>query len=386
MALATALAHLLAAVAARAAPTPTVSVHDQLVNTVDEAYVRLIPHRAAAVFDVTQSGLTPTGHSVQGCASATARSVAMDNHPADTKCSDGTACWGNGTLNGADLAQPKLRSALSHLAPAWLRLGGHASPAHDLSSNRTLGWLALMMAILYTLPYVLVMVPLRQHQLSEPEPLGRAPHHQPATHPALGTHLPGTCRDTGLSIAFNLNYPGHVDRATGEWNSSNAEAYRQLASVVRVLYPHGPLPAITGADDASKPAFDDPARPFSVQNITDELGPAGGAVTHYNYHHYMGVSEDRTLAQRVLSPEFLGPPVQPVLRGFAAATAKYGADLWVGEGALAAHSGQDGLCNTFTGTLWWLDRLAQLAYNNHTVWAHKGQPTTSLPLRVLRTC
>merc|ERR1719181_2590636 len=45
-----------------------------------------------------------------------------------------------------------------------------------------------------------------------------------------------------------------------------------------------------------------------------------------------------------------------------------GVPIWLGEGAMAALSGQDGLNDRFEDTLWYIVRLGALAANGHSVW------------------
>ena len=55
--------------------------------------------------------------------------------------------------------------------------------------------------------------------------------------------------------------------------------------------------------------------------------------------------------------------IAATVQKFGHITSKHGLALWVGEGALHASSGVDGMTNTFVSSLWYAHTLGQLARN-----------------------
>lgn len=83
------------------------------------------------------------------------------------------------------------------------------------------------------------------------------------------------------------------------------------------------------------------------------------------YHRYIGNGIDPDLVHKMMQPSFLDQVVSSDLQ---AVHTKYApsAELWVGEGAAAWHSGQDGATNAFASSFWWSNALGALSANNHT--------------------
>eukprot|EP00750_Incisomonas_marina_P029050 INCI7031.9.p1 GENE.INCI7031.9~~INCI7031.9.p1 ORF type:complete len:612 (+),score=63.50 INCI7031.9:363-2198(+) len=83
------------------------------------------------------------------------------------------------------------------------------------------------------------------------------------------------------------------------------------------------------------------------------------------YHRYIGNGIDPNLVHKMMQPSFLDQVVSSDLQAVHTQYAP-SAELWVGEGAAAWHSGQDGATNAFASSFWWSNALGALAANNHT--------------------
>ena len=95
---------------------------------------------------------------------------------------------------------------------------------------------------------------------------------------------------------------------------------------------------------------------------------AAPALNATTYHMYIGYGLDPTLPQSAWNYTFL---VQSLTQGrsvvAAAAAASLRIPLWIGETALAWHSGRNGTTNTFSSGPWMVTQLGHLAQLGHTV-------------------
>ena len=86
-----------------------------------------------------------------------------------------------------------------------------------------------------------------------------------------------------------------------------------------------------------------------------------------NGHGPAGYGLDPDLNKKALNASWLdGSAVTGALQVAAARSANFTGDIWVGETALAWHSGRNGTTNTFYSSPWYLIQLGALA-GTHTV-------------------
>ena len=92
------------------------------------------------------------------------------------------------------------------------------------------------------------------------------------------------------------------------------------------------------------------------------LKGAPGAIDVATWHLYIGYGLDPLLETHAWSSSFMdkiGSTAAGILAGIAGAAFK--GQVWVGESALAWHSGRVGVTDTFLSSPWWMSALGQLA-------------------------
>eukprot|EP01062_Namystynia_karyoxenos_P005213 TRINITY_DN11833_c0_g1_i1.p1 TRINITY_DN11833_c0_g1~~TRINITY_DN11833_c0_g1_i1.p1 ORF type:complete len:499 (+),score=151.95 TRINITY_DN11833_c0_g1_i1:69-1499(+) len=134
-----------------------------------------------------------------------------------------------------------------------------------------------------------------------------------------------------------------------------AADYRNLKALLTEIWP----------DAASRPKLIGCDQNVNVGYLKQWLPLVADVLDVVTYHHYDGYGLDEHLADKIMTPSFLDGTKQPDV---VAAWRQYAphAELWVGEGAAAWHSGRAGVTNAFVDNFWYADALAGLARENHT--------------------
>lgn len=139
-------------------------------------------------------------------------------------------------------------------------------------------------------------------------------------------------------------------------------AFRELRSTINSLSLDHP-PKIAG------PACGNggPNNPTWIKTF---LSKGGAELLDVATYHYYGVkSTDKNLPSEVLTKEYMDKEVSHAQSSWTEFNSLApGVPLWLGEGALSALSGQDGLTDRFEDTLWYIVRLGALAANGHSVY------------------
>lgn len=92
-----------------------------------------------------------------------------------------------------------------------------------------------------------------------------------------------------------------------------------------------------------------------------------GTADAVTWHQYTGYGLDPKLQQEMMTSSFYDSiKVNSEAVSAAANTSTPGSEMWIGESALAWHSGQNGTTNAFYSSLWYTIQLGQLAWT-HTV-------------------
>jgi len=89
----------------------------------------------------------------------------------------------------------------------------------------------------------------------------------------------------------------------------------------------------------------------------------GDAIAAATWHSYVGYGLDPTLPEKAFNASFLaGTPAQsaPMVKAAAAFVAG-GGEVWVGETAMAWHSGRNGTTDAFASSPWYINALGTLA-------------------------
>jgi len=265
--------------------------------------------------------------------------------------------WDNAGLLHIDLTNHDLLYLTSQLAPARLRIGG-----------------SLGDTIIYTMGDL----------------------HLPCTNgiscfnSTRWDEVNAFVKSTGIGVVFGLNEL-YNDRKSGEkWNTSNAEVLLQYTA--QKGYPvfgfeignelNGKLsPADCAADAATLKQLltkywpDASTRPKVIapdDNINEQwfnsyVSLSAGHVDIYTYHEYNGYGLDPNLPNEIPTTQFIDKSTSSasVMMNI---VDKYApkADLWLGEGAAAWHSGQDGTTNTFESGFYYVNALGTQAQHKHT--------------------
>jgi hypothetical protein len=152
------------------------------------------------------------------------------------------------------------------------------------------------------------------------------------------------------------------------------EDFKTLRETVRRISPAG---KVIGCDSFGNPPFTGPENPCKLKTF---LGDGGGKVVDaITYHWYPLLGDCASALPRWLCrfvPGFatVGKAVTTAFnhteRKFARMqklVESSGKPLWLGEGALAAGGGRDGVSNRYASTLFYLFELGQAAITGHEV-------------------
>ena len=126
-------------------------------------------------------------------------------------------------------------------------------------------------------------------------------------------------------------------------------AYGELRSIVAEIWPE--------AD--ARPKLLGPAT--SGSNYKKYLPYIGEFLDIVTYHKYQHSGQDLDLMNLVLQPDFLWK-TEEYSREVRPGYDEFGVkEIWIGEGALASHSGQSGVTDTFASSLWFANALGSMA-------------------------
>eukprot|EP00750_Incisomonas_marina_P029041 INCI7031.11.p1 GENE.INCI7031.11~~INCI7031.11.p1 ORF type:complete len:538 (+),score=62.74 INCI7031.11:363-1976(+) len=273
-----------------------------------------------------------------------------------------TPLWINMSALVLDLKNPKLVAAAKALSPAVLRIGGSEGDV-----------------LCYDVPqFNSTCADMNQTDPAMCLPMGRL------------EELCEFASNTGLSMAFGLNAVwGRKDHdLNNPLDFTNIEAllayvssqkleifgfelgnekcgppppilagdYWKLKGLLEKYWPDAKSrPRLIGNDCNTNPAYLAEFLPLLNNSVLDVL----------TYHRYIGNGIDPNLVHKMMQPSFLDQVVSSDLQAVHTQYAP-SAELWVGEGAAAWHSGQDGATNAFASSFWWSNALGALAANNHT--------------------
>lgn len=269
--------------------------------------------------------------------------------------------WINASVAALNLSDANLRFLAQQLSPAILRVGG--SEEDDLY---------------YELPGA----------PCPPPPVGNF-----CVTMQLWEQLADFAAATGMDIAFGLNAMTGRTNTSTPMNMTTLEAWFAYISQL----PHAPYAfefgnelehavdaGVYSADvlrvrallDAYWP--DAATRPKLVANDENPdasywstlLPAAGRALDAATWHLYIGYGLDPTLPAKAWSRAFLDGIAATAAPQVLAARAtgflpNASHQLWVGETAMAWHSGRNGTTNTFLSGPWWLAQLGTLAGTHH---------------------
>lgn len=125
-------------------------------------------------------------------------------------------------------------------------------------------------------------------------------------------------------------------------------AYKELRSIIDEVWPEA----------ADRPKLLGPAT--SGSHYKQYLPHIGEFLDIVTYHKYQHTGQDPDLANLILQPDFLwktevySKEVKPA--------ADFGIkEIWIGEGAMASHSGRANVTDTFLSTLWFANALGSMA-------------------------
>ncbi len=276
--------------------------------------------------------------------------------------SEETPAWVNASVLALNLSDTRLLTLTAALSPAHLRVGGsegdnvtYAVKGNECTPNAT--------------NFCLTM--------------------------AKWDEIHAFAAQTGVTVAFGLNAmagrvgAGHADltQVASLFAYSSAKGYGATTTLAAFEYGNE-LEYKTNATAYSEDvvavrallnsAWPDPAtRPLLVANdenpdpaywATALLPIAGSSLNASTWHMYAGYGLDPTLPTKAWSPAFFNlvkttsSPMIDAAKDFV----KGGGEIWVGETAMAWHSGQNGTTNTYLSGPWYISQLGMLA-STHTV-------------------
>jgi heparanase 1 len=195
-------------------------------------------------------------------------------------------------------------------------------------------------------------------------------------------------------VVFTLNYYGYTNKDTMDWDTSKifkllnhtvtqhssgvlygielgneplhknnkvknleryANSYGALRMMIDTLWYDVPIHL--------KPKLMGPASTRPGKKFTEGLTAVGRYLDVVTYHQYLGDGEDQNLPKKVMRSDFfhLRKIVDEAAFQASQTLLNNSAQLWVGEGALAYHSGQDGLTNTIASSFWYAHYLGETA-------------------------
>lgn len=195
-------------------------------------------------------------------------------------------------------------------------------------------------------------------------------------------------------VVFTLNYFGYTNKDTADWDTSKVfnllnhtvthhssgvlygielgneplHKNKKVKNLERYANSYGALRMMIDAlwNDVPinlKPKLMGPASTKPGKRFSEGLTAVGKYLDVVTYHQYMGDGEDQNLAEKVMRSNFFQLRRKVDEASFQASQTllNNNAQLWVGEGALAYHSGQDGVTNTFASSFWYAHYLGEMA-------------------------
>jgi len=323
---------------------------------------------AAVSRQTTQVNVTVDAGRAIGHTSPSLVSFNLDWH----KNEEEPPAWShNASAMTIDLSSPRLRAAVSALAPGHLRIGGSegdhiiydvagdgcgasttgapqpVDPAFCLSMAR---WRELVAFASDTGVSLVLGLNAMSYRANSSAPLDLR------------------------NIAAFLNYTAAAGLRVGGFELGNelpkispavcAQDYLNLAQLLEHFWPNATArPRLIGNDLNSDEEY---VRAF--------LPLVGGALDVLTYHNYAGEGANHTPVSAFMTPDYLDRGPQQS-RGVIAAWQELAApatELWVGEIAACWHSGQQGWTDRFGDLFWYLDALAARARLNHSAFCRQA--------------
>lgn len=137
--------------------------------------------------------------------------------------------------------------------------------------------------------------------------------------------------------------------------------YIHFKTLVEKYWPNkSNRPLIIGNDCNTNPGFLAEFLPILNNSVLDVL----------TYHRYVGYGLDPSLASEIMTPKFLNQAVSAEILSVHEKFAST-AELWVGEGAAAWHSGRDLVTNSFVSSFWYADALGNLSKHGHSAYCRQ---------------
>ena len=283
--------------------------------------------------------------------------------------------WNHSSAQVIDLDDVNLRALASAFAPAHLRIGGSEGDCivYEVSGSDCAA---------HPMPPTTFCA---NNSVAQPDAF--------CLQTARWEQLLAFADATGLEIAFGLNAMLGRANASAPFDPSNTRAFLQYihdknASAARahsLVFEFGneleykvdvdvyardllAVRAMIDAIWADLPRADRPRMVMNDENPdpsywTNVLPLVGDAVAAATWHSYTGYGLDPALPSKAFNASFLAEtPAQaaPMVAAAAAFTAK-GGEIWVGETAMAWHSGRNGTTDAFASSPWYVNALGTLA-------------------------
>lgn len=276
--------------------------------------------------------------------------------------------WVNSSANVIDLASPNLRVLAAGLAPAHLRIGGsegdsivfdtpaggacaalNATPGFCLTPARLAALLEFAYSNKLSISFGL------DAMLDRPSPAARQGARGVANVRALlefmSTLIPLPTPDAPLVLEYGNELEYKVD----------VEPY--AADVVALRATIDAVWAARGAPPDRRPLLVCNDENPDASYWSHLLPLVGSSVHAATWHLYVGYGLDPGLPSDAFNASFLSKINSTAALQVAAAAnfTAAGGELWVGETALAWHSGRNGTTDAFASSPWYLTQLGTLA-------------------------
>jgi heparanase 1 len=197
-----------------------------------------------------------------------------------------------------------------------------------------------------------------------------------------------------LTLAFGLNaMAGRLNKTCSKcpWDPTNTDAFLAHTAAAKLpvgLFEFGnELTPFVNVDTYSNDVLvlrglinkyypDATSRPRLVANdanpdaryLATVLNNTNGAIDVATWHMYIGYGLDPYIAADAWNVSFINKIATVsagIIDGVQSVESFAGHDLWVGESAMAWHSGAEGVTDTFLSSPWWMTALAGLAPSHH---------------------
>jgi len=278
--------------------------------------------------------------------------------------------WRAASVANMSLDEPNLAYLTAALAPAHLRVGGSEG---DL--------------VQYVLPSFPCALPPNQNATTNPVPF--------CLNASRWEAINAFAAQANITIAFGLNAMQGRRSPSAPMDTANLAAFLRATAAANIGA-HNTLPYLElgnelefkttpssfAADAVRVASLIADAWPQAAQRprlVGNDENPdpsywstmfpllPAGTLAAASWHEYVGYGLDPALPAKCLNASFLdGVKATAAGQVAAAAKAKFAGDLWVGETALAWHSGRNGTTNAFASSFWYLVQLGALAAT-HTV-------------------